>query len=208
MLERTDNSLSQAQIIPAAGAAALASPTFRILLAGALATASASIYDWLNADSWSIGEYNLWMQTMDDTIKQWDALGWANGCWAAHPTQRKAWRDYWARFSKHYAQYGTVSDIPGNWLSDSAEKPARALMQELASWGTWLNQTCGVPLSAGAGLPGTGVGQQTFVAPGLPAPAPQTGDGFNWMDLIKIGGIGLIGLVLLSVLRETKNVLK
>ncbi len=149
---------------------------------------AAVLNGWISKTSWSGGEYNTWMRLMNDTIKQWDALGWKLGCWAKYPDARKRWLDFWSRFAKHYKEHPTVSpDALISWATESEEGGARILMTELATWGTWLNTTCGAKLD----VKELTESEKKAAA----ADATQT----DWGAVAKWAGIGILGLVGLNV---------
>jgi hypothetical protein len=158
-----------------------ASKTTGYLIAGA--AAAGLIAEWLTNKDWSAGEYNYWMTTINDTFKQWDQLGWhrpgdgPNACWKKHPVKRNEFLAFWARFSKHYKEHGQVS----TYVSDSEEKPARAIMAELAAWGAWLNKTCAAGIDD-------------------PPPEPSNGGGTDWGAVFKWGAIGLGAVVVLNII--------
>lgn len=159
-----------------------------IVVAGVGVTAG-TFAAWLAQDGWSTGEYNNFMLKMNDIFKDWDKLGWGakgqNGksCWANNPRRRKAWKALWARFGKHWRQYGQVSYV----LTDSVEGPARDLMQELLGWGPFFEKVCGAEIGvAGESLdPGSGV-----------APAREGG----MADMVKYAAWAIGGLVALNVI--------
>jgi len=160
------------------------------LLAGG-AAGGVTLSTMLGKDQWSIGEYNYWMRTLDDTFRAWDPLGWRTGCWQKHPERRRAWVSLWERFSKHYAEHPVITRISfPPWALESEEAPARAVMKELAEFQKWLNRTCG----AKAVSPVT--------APEVTERPPTTGAEIG--AAIKWGAIGiaaLLGLNVLSALR-------
>jgi hypothetical protein len=159
------------------------------LVAGG-AVAGAALTKFLLDEDWSTGEYSYWMDTMNSTIQEWDKLGWLKGsdgksCWDKNPEMRRQFKSFWSRFSKHWAAYGEQS----GYLSDSAEGPARKLLQELKEWGTRLTQVC--QIAAGA-LP-ISTQQQTQQE------VHTTSAAGPYADMIKWGAIGLGALVALNV---------
>ena len=156
------------------------------LLAGGVA-AGAALTRFLESDEWSAGEYNFWMDKMDATFHEWDALGWSHGCWN-NAELRRQWLSFWQRFSKHYAAHGKVSS---GWVSDSEEKPARLLLQELVSWGEKLNAQCSADID------------NPSPTPPPPLPPPEA----PWLSYVKWGAIGLSALVALNVISSVRNVL-
>lgn len=162
---------------------------FPFLIAGTALAAGTLVAAWLSQTDWSVGEYNDWMLTMNQTIAQWDKIGWDSGCWAKSPQKRQEWLLFWKRFSTHYGVYGKISNI--SYVSDSAEKPARELMKQLINWGTWLNDTCGAATTGGAIAP---------PPPGEPPPSGPT----DWVAIAKWGGIGVGALVVLSLVANIR----
>lgn len=164
------------------------------------AAAGAVVAEWLGKDQWSIGEYNLWMQEMNDTIAAWDRLGWDRGCWAKNPPQRTSWLAFWKRFSDHYRDHGHIDPaaIFPPWASDSEAKPARVLMAELANWGTWLNNTCGADTS-GSSITGEAAAEKAAKDPGNPS-APT-----DWLAVAKWSGIAIGGVVVLSLISNIRG---
>jgi hypothetical protein len=160
------------------------------VLVGGTAIAAA-VSAWLSNDGWSVGEYNNWMNQMNDTIKAWDQIGWnypgtgPKACWRQHPAKRNDFKAFWARFSKHYAAHGQIS---GFYVSDSEEKPARALMAELAGWGAWLNKACNAE-----------IGNPT------PDPDPVPPGATDWGAIMKWGAIGLGAVVVLNVITSVRS---
>jgi hypothetical protein len=168
-----------------------------ILIAGAAGVAAAGtlVADWLASDAWSVGEYNDYMKAMDSLIHQLDKLGWANGCWQNNPVKYQQWRDFaWGRFSVHYGEYGKQSV----YLPDSAEKPARNLLRELAAWVQWFEKTCGDALGPNISEPRRG---DPSVDPSAGVAAQQ------WGDLVKWGALGLGALVLLNIVQGVRGAL-
>jgi hypothetical protein len=158
-----------------------------LLVGGAAgaAAAAAAVAAWLTAPDWNVGQYNHYMASMDATIKEMDKLGWATGCWQDNPVKLRQFKTFWAKFSKHWGEYGRQSV----WLDDDAEKPARDLLKELGSWITWFEKTCRADLGP------------TIHDPGVdPTPAPS-----GWTPLVKWGAIGLGALVLLNVVQGVRG---
>ncbi len=154
------------------------------LLAGG-AAAGASILAWLNNTEWTVDEYNQWMLTMNNTIHDWDQRGWKSGCWQKYGARRKAWLNFWKRFSLHYGLHGRIGQY--SFVSDREERPSRILMKELKNWGKWLNTACKVDTGASALDPGAG------------APPPSPIADTDWAGVIKWGALGLGALVALNV---------
>jgi hypothetical protein len=166
-------------------------PLLPFALAGGGALVGATVTAWLGEPSWSVGEYNHWMKQMNDSIAEWDKLGWKNGCWQGHTEKRRQWLTFWSQFAKHYGEHGQISSF--SFVSDSEELPARALMKKLRAWGDWLNTTCGA--QTGITTP------DAPAAPGEPG-GPSTTD---WGSIAKWGAIGLGALVALNVVTGLKD---
>lgn len=155
------------------------------IVAGTSAAATAVVASWLN-ENWDIGTYNAITAKINDTIKLWDPQGWTPiDCWGKNPQMRKEFLAFWARWSKHYGQYGKQSV----YLSDSAEMPVRNIfLPELAGWAQRLNKVCGIE--------NTG--------PIDPVPPPPD-SGTDWGAVAKWGAIGLGAIVLLNVVTGIRS---
>ena len=180
----------------AAGAAAATGGvgTATFLLAGAVAVAT--LKGWISRTSWSGAEYNLWMRTMNDTIGQWDTLGWKLGCWQKYPDMRKNWLQYWSRFSKQWKEHPSVD--PGaliTWATESEEAPARILMTELSDWGSWFNAHCGAQLDI---KPLSDEEAATIAK----ANSIQSTD---WTSLVKWGALAIGGVVALNLISSIRG---
>lgn len=165
-----------------------------LLIAGGVAAAGATIAAWLADPDWSTGEYNDYMLAMDQSIKELDKLGWSSGCWQKNPAKMRQWKDFWARFSKHYGEYGRQSV----YLSDAAEKPARTLLKTLAGWTDWFEKNCGIDIGPSVTAPG---GSDPSVIPHVAGAVTE------WTPLVKWGAIGLGALVVLNVLSGIRGVI-
>lgn len=112
-----------------------------LVYVAAIAAVSAGtlVYEWLTKDEWSVGEYNAHMDEMYHTILLWDQIGWKKGCWT-DAARRARWVLFMNAFGKHYNEHGQINTA--SFVSDSEEKPARALAQQLATWGDELNTSC------------------------------------------------------------------
>jgi hypothetical protein len=166
------------------------------------ASAAATLLAWSDTKRrWSEGEYNDYMRQMNDTIKEWDKLGWKAGCWQKAPAKQKAWKAFWSRFSKHYREWPTN---PGrelfsqDVLSD-AEYPARNLMRQLAEWGNWLNSTCQAGTSVPAPLPDPYTNGGGGGGGGGGGKIEQVGNVVMW------GAIGIGAIVLLNVVQGVRG---
>lgn len=149
------------------------------------AAAGVALMRFLANDEWSAGEYNDWMLKMDQTLHEWDKLGWSSGCWKKFPDKRRQWLAFWTRFSRHYGDHGRVTS---GFVTDSEEKPARELLRELMEWGDRLNNDCGIDIGAAVLPP--------------PPPAPPEPE---WMPYVKWGAIGLAAIAALSVFTGVRN---
>jgi hypothetical protein len=158
-----------------------------LLVGGAAgaAAAAAAVASWLTAPDWNVGQYNYYMASMDSTIKEMDKLGWSTGCWQKNPAKLRQFKTYWAKFSKHWSEYGRQSV----YLPDSAELPARDLLKELGGWIKWFEKTCGSDL-------GPTVHDPDAVDP----THDPTAGGMDWGPIVKWGAIGLGALVALNVI--------
>jgi hypothetical protein len=150
-----------------------------------------SLVSWLATDGWSVGEYNYWMATANNTFAEWDKLGWSSGCWTKDPEARKKWLAFWKRFSEHYKTHGQIATY--SYVSDSEEEPARDLLKKLAEWGDWFDKNCRNNTSAST-APGA---SNTMTKP----PEEPT----DWTAIAKWGGIAVGGLVLLSVINTIRG---
>lgn len=126
-----------------------------LLIGGGIA-ATAAITAWLEDDDWDIGTYNNMVLKIDDLIHEIDQLGWTGNCWKKHPAKRKAFKRFWARWSRHYAEHGRIEtkswlgdDCLTCYVPDSAENPVRDdLLPELKGWVNWLQRVCGQETAA------------------------------------------------------------
>jgi hypothetical protein len=157
-------------------------PVVPFLIAGT--GAAAAVSSWLG-DDWDLGTYNVITSKINDTIKNWDQQGWRpNNCWGKYPQKRKEFKEFWARWSKHYGQYGKQSV----YLSDSAETPVRKIfLPELAAWAQWLNTACNVD---------TG---------GPIDPVRPDDNSTDLASIVKWGAIGIGAIVLLNVVQGVRG---
>lgn len=123
-----------------------------LVYVAAIAAVSAGtlVYEWLTKDEWSVGEYNAHMDEMYHTILLWDQIGWKKGCWT-DAARRARWVLFMNAFGKHYNEHGQISGV--SFVSDSEEKPARALAQQLATWGDELNASCAIDIPSNVPAP-------------------------------------------------------
>jgi hypothetical protein len=118
-------------------------PVFLLAAAGG-AAATAAIATALNT-GWSTTDYDYWMRYMDSTIKEWDALGWAKGCWRKYPAERTRWLAFWGRFSALYKEGLMSKDL---YLLDKYENTAKLLLGDLRDWSVRLNTLCAAGTTA------------------------------------------------------------
>jgi hypothetical protein len=168
-------------------AKAAANPQVVIAIGSALLGALVS---WVATDSWSVGEYNYWMSTANNTFHEWDKLGWSSGCWEKDKEARAKWLAFWKRFSAHYAKHGQISSY--SYVSDSEEEPARDLLTKLAEWGAWFDKNCRNNTESTA----PGSGDAITKAPDEPT---------DWAAIAKWSGIAVGGLVVLSLLNTVRG---
>ncbi len=172
------------------GLSDLGNPQAYTLAAGAVLGALAS---WLAMDQWSVGEYNYWMKNADETLAEWDRLGWSSGCWNRDAQARKNWLSFWGRFSKHYKDRGQISSY--SYVSDSEELPARDLLKKLIEWGDWFRANCGVETGDKA-------------TPGQAKPTPSPENDTDWASIAKWSAFGVLGLLALRFANELKGLAK
>ncbi len=183
----------QAAQVAGAAAKVVANPQVAIAIGSAML---GGLISWIASDSWSVGEYNYWMATANNTFAEWDKLGWDSGCWKKDPEARKKWLAFWKRFSEHYTRHGQIATY--SYVSDSEEEPARDLLKKLAEWGTWFEQNC-QNKSGTSTSPGAANTLTTTNSPDEPT---------DWAAIAKWGGIAVGGLVALSLLNTIRGAIK
>ena len=125
----------------------------------------------LGSSSWSVAEFNYYMQLMYYRILSWDQAGWyyptagQRACWRTHPNDYSRWRTFMARFSSFFKK-----GFSYYYVSGANEKTARNFLIELRRWGNWFDAQC-APAAGVAGLGDFGVIPVLFYVAGATAVA-------------------------------------
>lgn len=123
----------------------------------------------LGSSSWSVAEFNYYMQLVYYKILSWDQAGWyyptagQRACWRTHPSDYSRWRSFMARFSAFFKK-----GFSYYYVSGSNEKTARNFLIELRRWGSWFDAQC-APASGVAGFGDLGVVPILFYVAGAAA---------------------------------------